>query len=409
LSAVEGIFHLIDRERTRWRRTSIPVPQPLIFKTPNIYFEVDFSIEQYCQAHGVEPRVFAHSGTAALVKAIKADLPQAVFLTPISNMYGMEVTDIRAILTGLCDPEWADQMSRKRRSEPIINLVIDNTCAGNLAAWKDFDFRRLPSFIAVISFESLIKFSQDGMDLAPAGLVTVIGEHGHPELDSVRKRHGLWPTENTIRKLAHFTDREQLERKLKRHSRNTMMLARGLQELAGSDNFISEVILPALPAHPSHRIAKRELRDAGGLLNLGLNFGFLQEYREYHLTGGGGYLENPIGLSERPRKAQLIANAFLKVVIELAKFSRVELNLGTSFGFNVTRAAVYDHHSDEEGRNASMPYLRLAPGTESLKDLQLILACFRRASEIFGEAIQQRRILSLSERIEAKQLELLLY
>src|SRR3989338_917902 len=90
---------LLDKENSRRQQKSE------IFKTSDIYFEVDQRIEQHFKDQNLKPVVFNPEDTAGLIERIKKEMPTAVFLNPMSNMYDMKMTGINEILEALADPK----------------------------------------------------------------------------------------------------------------------------------------------------------------------------------------------------------------------------------------------------------------------------------------------------------------
>jgi cystathionine beta-lyase/cystathionine gamma-synthase len=403
MAALSGIFGYIDSEIAH---ADLHKLEPPVFKTRDLYFEVDQVIADHFTSRGIKPREFDPQDVDALSQAMGEEVPAAVFLNPQSNMYEMQTTDISRLLENLTHRDWFDKLPKKFKNEGYwthhINLVIDNSTLGRLAKWKEFDFTRLPACIRVITFESLIKFAQDGQDMAQGGLATAVGSYIGSDLRRMRSERGLMPPETTVRRLQSFGSADTLDRKLERHSRNTLFLANEIQSGLQENGFLREVVHPLLSDHPDHAIAKRENAGAGGLFHIGLNTDFLRTYGELHR-----YRDERVWLQDRavePSKhkeyAESIARAYLKLVTALAKRAGLELNLGTSYGFHTTRLAVYTKlrtkQEEPDHYFQLVPYLRVATGTENIKDCTLIADVIRRADDIFTKAIDHRQILMLS-------------
>jgi len=335
-------------------------------------------------------------------------MPDAVFVAPMTNMFGMKVAEIGRLLEALCDPQLTAARSGQALPPPdgcvrALYVVIDNTTLGRLARWQDFNFARLPDFVKILSFESLVKHGQDGQDLAPAGLVVAIGKGLGCVLRSVREQVGSMPAEISVRRLEHTPDSEMLDRRMRRHSRNTSLLCRNLQDVCRKSSFFREVNHPFLENHPQHRVARRELRDAGAIFTVRFNLDFMRCYTEHPASEAEGRTVQAAAKRDYQDFALLIAKAYLKLVVELARRSDLELNAGSSFGFNSTRIVIYTRQlppgEEADPHYQREPYLRVAPGIENVKDMKILLAVLKRASEIFMEAVSQRRILALSTEI----------
>lgn len=92
---------------------------------------------------------------------------------------------------------------------------------------------------------------------------------------------------------------------------------------------------------------------AGGLFTVGFNHRHVDRPRKY-------------GIQEYESNLKVLALGFEKLVVHLAKEADVEINVGSSFGFNNTRIALYEHYGEKvEGSTVRplLPHLRIAPGT----------------------------------------------
>lgn len=432
LNGLTAILELIDNDLARQKKARIPraekkesakksVSLPTIFKTKNIYFEVDALITNHYSGLEITPQEFDAADIDALTARIKSDLPAAVFLNPMSNMYGMEITEITKLLEALTDEKWKTKALKKLNSEgerlgsvrPIF-IVIDNSTLGRLASWKDFNFARLPEFVKIISFESLVKYAQDGQDLAQAGLVTTIGEYLDSSLSEVRSRLGFMPPENTVRKLEAFVPADLTDKKMIRHSRNAKFIAAALEKDASTaDSFIAEIIYPHLPSHPQQNAAESETTGGGALFGIGFDFEFLKTYQEKH-DGGKDYfgnnqyyLENKVSKYDFRKTAGMVLQAFNNLVTAMAKEAGIDINQGTSYGFQTTRLAVYNRilpkEKEMEYLYQDVPYIRCAVGTENIKDTVIITEIIKRAGQIFEQAKKEQRILRLSSCINSHE------
>jgi cystathionine beta-lyase/cystathionine gamma-synthase len=416
------------------KRDIIPdFPALKVVKTSDIYFEVDSLVQDHFKQLGVPIEEIDPANTTAIIAKIQEELPVAVFLNPMSNMYDMRVTEVRNILAALMvdydydkEPAW-----RKRAREQLsgnqggyfkrfIYIVIDNSTLGRLAKWRELDFRRLPSFIRIVSFESLIKYAEDGQDMAPAALVTTIGQSANEGLREIRSRAGFMPPENTVRKLKNFVPVDVTDKKMARHTRNSEMIGAELEEaIKDSDGLLARVIYPGLASNPEHEKAEAEMHGAGGLLGIGFNFRFLKNYRElqFETTDRWGVVQReykkPIPDYEFKKTTDEIASAFDNLIILLAKQAGVEINQGTSYGFHTTRIAVYDRLVPENERISKAKerkynygtekYIRVSVGTENIKDTQLIVEIIKRANQIFTEAKNNQRLFKLAEQLNNRR------
>ncbi|MCB0338128.1 MAG: hypothetical protein KDD53_00925 [Bdellovibrionales bacterium] len=411
MAAFEATFRLIERDLEQQSRFSGGRPQkPVVLAANDLYFEVDRSLRDFTGAHFTTPQLFDPHDIDGLIKLIKAKLPNAVCLNSLSNHFRMDVTEITSLLAKLADWEPDKRTTsrlyangRSSLSKRTINIVIDNTTAGVLAKWKNFNFGDLPKFIRVISIESLVKFAQDGLELAPAGLMTISGEYSDSEIKSIQSRRGYSPPENTVRKLAFFSDARSYERRMHRHSRNSKFLSGELTTEISESGFISDVIHPFLSKHSDRRSARVELEDGGGLFNIEFNFEALKGYRERIEWSGRTSYKDPVSPHQFGKECELLAQAFQACLVSLAREADVNLHLGTSFGFDTTRVAVYEHRLEEavepEYGYRRRPYLRVSPGTENIKEMRLLANLFKRTAKLFTTAMQEQRLFELRDRI----------
>jgi len=409
MTALEAIMQGIDMRSSRGKKSR---KKAKIFKTKDIYFEADRVFTDHYEQMGIKPKEFNPEDTDTLIERIKKDHPLVVFVNPMSNMYDMKVCEIGKILTALCDEEWEKECRAQAKKErpdsvylniPDIHIIIDNSTLGQLAKWKNFDFGMLPKFVKIFSFESLVKYGQDGQDLVQAGLITAIGEYASESVDQVRKEKGLQPPENTIRKLAASPPPEITDAKMQRHSRNSEHLTAVLAEEAKNpDSFIAEVIFPGHESHSQFEAAKNEMTGGGGLLNIGFRTENLLGYQEKHET----WSDKPMSPYELTKKEGEIIGAFNALIILLAKKINLEVNKGTSYGFRTTRIAIYERKQTEKEKAKfdhewkNVPYLRVATGTENIKDNILLAEIIKRANQIFKDAIKRGKLLSLVNSIQ---------
>ncbi len=416
ISALQAIFRHIESDLSRARRFRDREWEPQIFKTEDIYFEVDALIEDFGKTHDIGVETFAPEDIDSLINRIKTDVPAVVFLNPMSNMYDMKIAQVSKLIKSLCDWEPDDEAARNkifskgRYSFRHLYLVVDNSTLGKISRWTEIDFRRLPDFVHIASFESLVKFGEDGLDLASAGLLTIIGEYADSDVARIRRNMGFMPPENTVRKLSFNLDSQTVDRKMARHSRNTEYLSRVVSEDAHEDQFIQKAIHPQLPDHPQQDVANEELTSAGGLFNIAINVASLRGYREQRVTNGHVFEEDSIQGSQFSAKAEIVAKAYVDLVTSLASAVSLELNQGTSYGFNTSRIAVYSRRIPKEVESEHdyqiLPYIRVAPGTENIKDMILLAAVIKRANSVFTKALQEKRVVRFSEKLVKGELEL---
>lgn len=410
MAAFQAVFHRIKADLKHTPKNGAPAGVPRIYKTPDMYFEADGAILNLCEELGCAAMYLDTTSGAEIVRSIQENLPHAVFLAPLSNAYGMSVVEVRKVMQGLMEWEWKsdDRLAPEfvldtehRKYYPQVgrkmSIIVDDTTLGALATWHDLDFKKLPKFIKVYSIQSLMKYGQDGLELAQAGLVTSIGDMMEDlHVSRVRSSRFLMPPEATMRSVALNTNRAAFERKLERHSRNTHFLVNNLQP----EGFIAHVSHPFLSGHSSRGHAADEMRGAGGLFNLRLSWQLLDGYQER--GEHAEVLQKDYLRWGKDFRHRMIAQSFVETCVKLAESIGLPLNAGTSFGFNTTRVAAYDTRNFEApAKDREMDhYLRVAPGTESLKGAALVCAVIKRASELFLNAIEEGRLWLLVSKLK---------
>jgi cystathionine beta-lyase/cystathionine gamma-synthase len=399
LGALEAVFQLIAHDLDSGRR---PESKPIVLSGKDLYVEVKNSILAFCSRSQLDHKEILAYDTDTLISAIKEDSPCAVFLEPVANSYDLRVTEVGRVIEALREWDWRrDARYTSPRQDRYIYLVIDSTTLGPQALWKRCTLENLPPFVRVVNIESLIKYGEDGQDLTGAAVVTLAGRYPGAGFKNIRSRRGFMPSEPAARRVDFSIDRQALDRRLARHSRNTDIVARSLDKHAVAEGgFLDRPCHPLLAEHPDHEAFASEAGGSGSLLSVGFRYSLLKDYRELYGEPPSEWQGRPMAVSDKER----IAKAYSTLVTQLAGDIGLDLLLGTSFGFNTSRIAVYtrqlvnDEHALAKGHREA-PYLRVASGTETIKDAVLVAAVLKRADEIFSEAIRTRKVGELSDAI----------
>jgi len=246
--------------------------------------------------------------TGALLRAIDALRPSAVFLDSLSNTTWLPVPELEAVI------------ERLRRTNTY--LVVDNT--GLSVACQPFALAG--GSVRLLVFESLLKYAQLGLDRANAGVV-IAGADDAEFLSRYREHLGTNVADVAVHALPR-PDRRVLERRLARLQRNALYLAGRLADRAFASR---AVVYPGLPSHPCAGAAAR-LRFRGGCLSIVLR------RPDCGLEGERALVE--------------------AAVVEAAKRG-VGLLAGSSFGFDTTRI-----YLTAAGGGCGEPFVRVAAGTE---------------------------------------------
>jgi cystathionine beta-lyase/cystathionine gamma-synthase len=252
--------------------------------------------------------------TAALLRAIQAATPSAVFLDTLSNTRWMPVPDLPAVIDSL------------RGSDTY--LILDNTCLS--VGCQPFVLAGESARLVV--FESLLKYAQLGMDRVNAGVI-VARSSDAAALDEWREHLGTNVGDLCVHALPR-PDRAMLERRLARLQRNARHLAERLHECAPPG---VAVVYPGVGAH----------HGPDGMSQA---------------TFRGGCLS--VVLEGSARQARLVDAA----VAEAARRG-INLHAGSSFGFDTTRLYVTAAHARH-----GTPFVRIAAGTEHRLELEALTA-----------------------------------
>lgn len=254
--------------------------------------------------------------------------PSAVFVDTMCNSAGLAVPDVAWLIETL-----------HRRGQPTT-LVIDNTARSvSFQPW-----RHLPagSPLRLVSFESLTKYPQLGMDRAAGGVI-VAASRDAEEMDLLREHLGTNIADVVVYQHP-WPERRLLERRLARVGRNAALIADALSRRVSDRGAPFRVIYPGLSATPG--IGDTDFQ--------------------------GGYLAietsraDEVGLYRR-----LIAS-----ILQLARVRKVPICHGTSFGFDITR--VYLTAADSR---YGTPFLRVSPGNEHVLGAQAV-------AEVLGDALE---------------------
>jgi len=246
--------------------------------------------------------------TKGIISAIIKYKPGALFFDSLSNASSIPVTDLPTIYLALC-----------KQAQKETYLIIDNTCLS--IALQCFSMKGGNRKVRTISFESLNKYHQFGLDRVTAGIVVVRG-HDSGGIFEYRKHAGTNITDSSVYALP-LPNRKLLVKRLERHQRNAIMLVDYLRlHLTNSENNIVEEIV--YPTDVNHF--------RGSFFNIKL---------KHHVRNRKTY--------ER----------IIYKVLKTAKKQEVNIVAGTSFGLLTTRIYLTSLWS-----KYGEPFLRVSVGTE---------------------------------------------
>jgi cystathionine beta-lyase/cystathionine gamma-synthase len=265
------------------------------------------------------------SDTPALVRAIRATHPSAVFLDSLSNTQWMPVPDLVAVIDALRDTD--------------THLILDNT--GLSVGCQPFALA--DESVRLVVFESLLKYAQLGLDRANAGVI--VARPGDADsLEDYREHLGTNIPDVSVHALPP-PDREVLNRRLARIERNATHLAAGLDERVPA---AVRIVYPGLGAHRPPGAAAR-LAFRGGCLSV--------------------VFADPEQRLERQHRLILEA-------VAVAARRGISLFAGSSFGFDTTRIYLTAAHAER-----GTPFVRIAAGTEHCLELERLTDALAAAIE----------------------------
>jgi cystathionine beta-lyase/cystathionine gamma-synthase len=257
--------------------------------------------------------------TGGIIETIKTRRPCLIVFDSLANASTIAVPDLKKIIHFLVSFVRQDTY-----------LVIDNT--GLATQFQPFPLLAgIRTKLRVIMFESLNKYHEFGMDRVTGGIFwSSGGDTG--KLFDYRIHLGTIMPDSAAVSLP-TPNRELLDKRLMRITRNTSLIASTLQEwidLHPHSPFAS-VIFPGLPNHPMYA-------------------------RTQSAPFHGGYCT----IQFKPRYQKIsVYKRFVKTVIRQAKNERADIVTGTSFGLNSTRIYLTALRS-----SPTTPFVRIAVGTE---------------------------------------------
>jgi cysteine synthase/cystathionine beta-lyase/cystathionine gamma-synthase len=309
MAAFSTVLHWLSGE-LNWQGQALAV-QPMYFE--NIHLARAFFPElEMCKP----------ASTEELLGNLRRTNPSIVFCDVVTNCGEVLSFDIEAVI------RWASEET----AQPVA-LVIDSTCLPILLMTPGL-LSNLPAHVTVIFVESLAKYHQFGMDAVTGGIAIM---HAHESLhESFRKTRAKLGTNITDTNTGSLPkpNYARMTKRMRRHSRNTRILAEQIENRLDPANGIIESISwlnNGTSTTPWYRGTCFSIR-------LHENFKSVSKYREYEHK-----------------------------VLELAKEAKLPLALSTSFGFDVSRLYVTAPSTPFED-----PFLRVSVGTETTAEINLL-------------------------------------
>jgi len=274
-----------------------------------LYHETRLLLEQVLPGR---VRFVDETDTAALLEAVDASRPSALFLDSLSNTRWMSAPDLPAVIECL---RGADTY-----------LIVDNTCLSVSCQ----PLALAGESVRVVVFESLLKYAQLGLDRANAGVI-VARRRDAEMLDAYREHLGTNIPDVAVHALPP-PHRGVLERRLARLERNAIHLAERLEERAPAG---VAIVYPGIGAHRGRGAARLPFR--GGCVSV--------------VFGEWGC-----------RQRLLVSEALAE-----ARRRGVALHAGSSFGFDTTRMYLAAAQAE-----CGTPFVRIAAGTEHRLQLEAL-------------------------------------
>jgi cystathionine beta-lyase/cystathionine gamma-synthase len=282
------------------------------------YFEI-LNFLQY--TYGNRCILTDESDTRSIIAAIRGYEPDAIFLDTIANSRKMPACDVNTVIRELSLNTKHDTM-----------LVLDNTSAGPM--FQPFNFPVTFKMPHMVVFESLNKFHQFGMDRTTGGIMYWRGPYFIGLFD-YRDHLGTIIPDVSVLSIP-SPNRGILEKRIRKITRNTEMLARYASESSGiKSKLIERINYPGLQDHPSYSI--------------------------YRQTGFGGAFFTLDINKKFPTVKSLMR--LIDVVIKNARKRKIPIVHGTSFGLDVTRIYLVASRTNEK-------FIRIAPGTETVYETE---------------------------------------
>ena len=273
------------------------------------------------------------SNTDEIIAKIKKFKPSVIFLDTICNSHHLSVPDIEAVCRYL---------SKEAKRETY--LIIDTACTA--VKFQPFLPARNKRRVRIITFESLNKYHQFGLDRVTAGII-VCENRDARGIFEYRKHAGTIITDSSVYALP-LPSRKLLDKRLNRHQRNALELALFLNRQLWDGNFskIESVIYPGLSDHSGFNTT-RKYEFSGSFFNIKLKKKFASRNNMKKLVG---------------------------IIIRQAKKNNIDLIAGTSFGLNTTRIYLTSLWT-----SYGQPFLRISAGTEDIIQLEKIKKVMKEA------------------------------
>lgn len=297
------------------------------------YFEYKEVLAEFCgnRLHEVD-----EMDVSAVIDAITRLKPSTIFIDSLCNVETIAVPDLTRLI-----PAIAHAVSSQ------TTLVVDNTGLGPTC--QVLTMLPYGSKLGLVVVESLQKYHQFGFDGVTGG---IIWRDAGTRLNLFRHRMHLGTNIADTSALAlPSPNREMLTARMNRLGRNATYLATTLDAHYRSKPHMlfSHVVYPGLPSHPAYAWSK-DMTFHGSFFTLA--------FRKF-------------------TRFPLLAQAWMRLVIHEAKQAGVDVNGGSSFGFNTTRVYLTARHAT----HSTVPFIRISAGTETQAEVEKLAAILIRATD----------------------------
>lgn len=281
---------------------------------------------------------------ADILGSLRLAKPNLVICDNVTNCGEVMFHNVDAVL------KWA----KDECTEPVT-ILLDTTCLPVFLmpfGW----LADLPERVSVIMIESLAKYHQFGMDTVTGGIMLAqMSDALHSNFAKARARFGANITDASVGALP-APNYTRLERRMKRHARNTRIIAKALTEIAANEKGIVQSVSWLDEKNSPESIAVNLSWFAGTCLTVRMKEGYrsIPQYREFEYN-----------------------------VMERAREYGLPLALSTSFGFDTTRLYVTAPATKFEP-----PFLRISVGTETAGQIALLVRILEEVNNELGKTMQ---------------------
>ncbi|MBY0552228.1 MAG: pyridoxal-phosphate dependent enzyme [Candidatus Obscuribacterales bacterium] len=266
-----------------------------------------------------------------LLKVLRERNPSIIICDVVTNCGEVLAHDVETLLN------WCSNEATHKTA-----LIIDTTCLP-LPLLRPGILQSLPERVSVFFVESLAKHHQYGLDMVTGGIVVAhMSENHHESFAKTRARFGANIADASVGSLP-SPHRERITRRMQRHSRNTKLIAEGLEDRIRRK---PEGALEAISWLTDTSALAPWFRGSCLSVHFKPEFRSIRHYQQYE-----------------------------QIVSDLAAQRNVPVAYGTSFGFDVTRLYVTAPSTAFEP-----PFLRIAAGTETLHGVRSLIDVFNDAS-----------------------------